>query len=341
MKILLVKPEGESLKKYTDRLDTYGIQYEEMSYPVTSAGLVDHTFNEAFTEKMYQIHKETVDAIQFFSREWTNPPNKKILGRMFNRFFSTYLISYTKLRRGYEDTAIHELMHKADNWTYVYLGKKLEDIVGVKDWDDCVVHAEDRRFTEYEYEEIWKVVRPHVLEALAYKKHKALLGYMQLLLVRLREMIRNLQDMIIEMEDTDHPVEGYSVSYKYGVPDAAYALTGHHIGTDYFTPKGTPVKAPIAGEVTVAGNSRSLGNYCHFKYSIANKTYTARFLHLQTVPTRGKYQKGQIIAYSGNTGFTSGPHLHIDVWKDDVRLDLINTTNWQQMTLDPEEHFAG
>lgn len=340
MKILLVKPEGESLRAYTDRLDTYGIAYEVMDYSVTSAGLVDHTFNEAFAEKMYQIHRETIDAIQFFSREWTNPPNKKILGRMFNRFFSTYLISYTKLRRGYEDTAIHELMHKADNWTYVYLGKKLEDIVGVKDWDDCVVHAEAPGYKNYEYEEVWKKVAPYVKQALAKKRHIALVGYMQALLIKLRAQLAVLQAQAVTIEAVGHPVPGFPVTYKYGVADDNYALTGRHLGTDYGTPIGTSVLAPVTGTIVASGTTKSLGNFCHFKYTHDGKTYVARFLHLQTVPKQGKYQKGQIMAYTGNTGFSEGPHLHVDIWLDDVRLDLINKNNWGNMTIDPETHFT-
>lgn len=341
MKILLVKPAGESLEAYTNDLDRWGISYEIMDYPMNSLGLTDHAFNIAFTEKIYVTHKETIDAIQFFSRVWTNPPGKKIRGRMFNRFFSGYLISYTRLRKGYEDTARHELLHKVDNWVYVYLSIKLEDIAGVKDWDDCVVHAEDKRFVEYNYDEVWKLVRPTVMKAIAYRKNKALLGYLTLLLIKLRETLKNMQDLAIETDDIENPVSGFPITYKYGVADEGYPKTGRHIGTDWGTPVGTPIKAPLALEVIQVGTEKSMGNYCYCQYVHAGKTYQTRFLHLKTVPTRGKYQKGAIFAYTGNTGRSSGPHLHVDVWPNQIRTDLINRTNWDELTIDPEEHFAG
>lgn len=341
MKLLLVKPENESVKEYTEDLDRWGITYEVMDFPITSRGLTDHVFNEAFCQAMFAVHGEKVDAIQFFSREWKQPVGKKIRGRMFNRFFSGYLISYTRLRKGYNDTARHELLHKVDNWVYVYLGILLENIAGVKDWDDCVVHAEDKRFKEYDYDAVWQLVRPKVMEAIAYRKNKALLGYLNQLLIKLRESLKNMQDLAIEVDDIDHPVPGFPITYKYGVADEAYPKTGRHIGTDWGTPVGTPIKAPLPLEVIQVGADKTMGNYCHCQYVYAGKTYQTRFLHLKTVPTRGKYQKGAIFAYTGNTGRSSGPHLHVDVWPNQIRTDLINRTNWNQLTIDPAEHFAG
>lgn len=140
-----------------------------------------------------------------------------------------------------------------------------------------------------------------------------------------------------------HPVEKYRnlISRAYGVADAKfYPQTGHHIGTDYACPVGTPIKAPFAGEVTVAGNSPALGNFCHYKYTFKGQTYTARFMHLSMIPVGGKYKQGELIELSGKTGKITGPHLHVDVWYNDVRLDLINKKNWATLTVDPQKHYV-
>lgn len=94
MKVLLVKPANESIEKYTRKLEAYGIDYEVMDYPIDSKGMKDEGFRIIFAEKMYQIHKETIDAIQFFSREWTNPDKRLLRGLMFNKFYSGYALGY-------------------------------------------------------------------------------------------------------------------------------------------------------------------------------------------------------------------------------------------------------
>ena len=139
-----------------------------------------------------------------------------------------------------------------------------------------------------------------------------------------------------------HPVEKYRelISQAYGVPNSIYPLTGVHLGTDYACPVGTPVQAPWDGEVTVSGNSTALGNFCHYKYTFDGVTYMARFMHLSAVPHKGTYKRGETIELSGATGNISGPHLHIDLWYNDVRLDLINKKNWMNLTIDPQKHYA-
>ena len=139
-----------------------------------------------------------------------------------------------------------------------------------------------------------------------------------------------------------HPVEKYRelISQVYGNPNPIYPLTGVHIGTDYACPVGTPVQAPWDGEVTVSGTSPALGNFCHYKYTFDGVTYMARFMHLSAVPHKGTYHRGETIELSGATGDISGPHLHVDIFYNDVRLDLLTSKNWNLLTVDPYKHFA-
>jgi murein DD-endopeptidase MepM/ murein hydrolase activator NlpD len=340
MKVLIVKPENISAERYEKKLDSFGILHETINYPVDSKGLTDEAFRAAFAEKMYVLYKETIDAIQFISKEWTNPPGKKIRGRMFNRFYSTYLLSYTKYRRNWEDTAIHELFHKVDNWVYVYLGILLENVVDVIDWDESVVHAEAPGYTEYQYEEVWKQVKPYVFKAMAYKKNRALLGYLQNLFINLRTLKRDQQNGAVIIEDMEHPFPTFKLTQAYGIPSTLYPRTGVHIGSDYATPLGTPVKAPLAGEIIEAGYTKTRGNYCHFKVLYAGKTYVLAFLHLKTMPRKGSYKKGATLGFTGNTGLSTGPHCHVEVWNNAVRLDYITKANWKDLTEDPQIFFT-
>lgn len=139
-----------------------------------------------------------------------------------------------------------------------------------------------------------------------------------------------------------HPVKDYAklISQDYGVPNSDwYPASGHHIGTDYACPEGTPVVAPFDGEVIASGYSDALGNYCHYQYTYLKEVYVVRMMHLIKAPRQGKYRQGIILGRTGATGKVTGPHLHLDVWYSEVRLDLINKKNWDQLTVDPSNHY--
>lgn len=342
MKILLVKRPGTDLSEYIKILEKRNIDFEEIELPISGNILDNDSIKKGWCESFYKKYKETIDGVQFFlpASDW--PKSRNLLGLMFNKTFSGYLTSCVRMRNGYHKTAEHELLHKIDNWVKIYLGISIERIMGISNWDEVVVHGDvpGDEFVEYDYDKAWELINPYLTQAIIKRKNQALLGYFEQLLIMLRKLVVELEAKMCKIRGMSHPIPGKEVSYKYGVPDTVYALTKHHIGTDYATEIGTPVLAPKDGEVVVVGNSASLGNFCHYRYSKDGKQYVARFLHLNEIPTPGKYKNGQEIAKTGNTGMSTGPHLHIDVWKDEVRLDLINDNNWQQMTVDPETHFA-
>ena len=126
------------------------------------------------------------------------------------------------------------------------------------------------------------------------------------------------------------------ISQEYGVKNSAYKLTNRHIGIDYACPIGTPIYAVWDGEVTTAGIHSELGNYAHFAYTYNGQMYVERHLHMKAIPTIGKRKRGWIIGFSGDTGFSTGPHYHIDQWIGEVNLSGINKTNWNTLTVNPK-----
>lgn len=87
-----------------------------------------------------------------------------------------------------------------------------------------------------------------------------------------------------------------------------------HYGTDFAVPVGTPVYATSDGKVVKVGEHPLAGRYVVLKNS---RAYSTRFLHLsQMNVTVGQYiHRGQQIGLSGNTGRTTGPHLHFELLK--------------------------
>ena len=119
---------------------------------------------------------------------------------------------------------------------------------------------------------------------------------------------------------------GFQKTSEYGVSDAAHQESPHR-GTDFALPVGTEVKAVGDGTVTDTrtglGNtwgqgesaSGSTGNMIRIAHTAQDgKTYYSWYLHLSEVlVSKGQtVTKGQVIGRSGNTGNSTGPHLHLE-----------------------------
>jgi murein DD-endopeptidase MepM/ murein hydrolase activator NlpD len=83
----------------------------------------------------------------------------------------------------------------------------------------------------------------------------------------------------------------------------------NHLGTDFAVPTGTKVLAPADGVITGAGKGAGgEGNYVILDAGEA----THKFFHLSKILVHANDQvsAGDAIALSGNTGYSTGPHLH-------------------------------
>ncbi|WLD58252.1 peptidoglycan DD-metalloendopeptidase family protein [Salinispirillum sp. LH 10-3-1] len=106
----------------------------------------------------------------------------------------------------------------------------------------------------------------------------------------------------------------YRISSSFN-PRRVHPVTGRiapHNGTDFAMPIGTPVLTTGDGVVTRVGNHPFAGRYVEIQHGGQYKT---RYLHLDRVlVNRGQtVTRGQRIALSGNTGRSTGPHLHFEL----------------------------
>lgn len=95
--------------------------------------------------------------------------------------------------------------------------------------------------------------------------------------------------------------------------------TGHN-GLDFGVVVGTPVEATMDGKVTYAGwNNQGYGNLV----IVENGDYKTYYAHLSNIPVSvgDSVVAGSTIGLSGNTGNSTGPHLHYEVRKNNVPID--------------------
>ncbi|MFD7917188.1 M23 family metallopeptidase [Streptomyces sp. NBC_00853] len=113
----------------------------------------------------------------------------------------------------------------------------------------------------------------------------------------------------------DKPLEKYTLSATFG--KGGNMWSHKHSGQDFAVPVGTQVKAAAAGTVVKAGpngggDGPAYGNAIVIKH--ANNTYS-QYAHLSKIQVKigQKVNASQRIALSGNTGNSSGPHLHFEI----------------------------
>jgi murein DD-endopeptidase MepM/ murein hydrolase activator NlpD len=96
-----------------------------------------------------------------------------------------------------------------------------------------------------------------------------------------------------------------------------------HDGIDIAVPEGTSVLAPKAGEITASGNMRGYGRYMQVSHE---NGYVSFYAHLSRPAANigDKVARGEKIAYSGNTGQSTGPHLHFAIFQNGQFVDPLS-----------------
>ena len=123
-----------------------------------------------------------------------------------------------------------------------------------------------------------------------------------------------------------YPFEGhYRISSPFNLR-RHHPITGRispHRGTDFAMRTGTPVDAPAAGRVIKSAyQAGGAGNYLVIRHDNGYKT---RYMHLskRLVSEGDRVEMGQKIALSGNTGGSTGPHLHYEVMVNNRAVDAM------------------
>ena len=116
-----------------------------------------------------------------------------------------------------------------------------------------------------------------------------------------------------------HPILGYKIQHK---------------GVDFPAKTGTPIPAGADGVIKKIGRNGGHGKYIRIQH---NQTYSTAYSHMDAFAADlkvGSYvKKGETIGYVGNTGRSTGPHLHYEVIKNGKQVNPLKTYTIPQRVL--------
>jgi len=145
----------------------------------------------------------------------------------------------------------------------------------------------------------------------------------------LQELVGAMQDQRVLRDSMPSIVpvlgENYWFSSGFGWRRSPFTgLDDFHNGLDISSSQGTPIIASADGVVTIKATDKYYGNYIQIDHG---RGITTLYAHLSAFNSNGghRVRRGEVIGYMGNTGLTTGHHLHYTV-KMGGR--IVNPTNY-------------
>jgi hypothetical protein len=118
------------------------------------------------------------------------------------------------------------------------------------------------------------------------------------------------------------PIKGAPITSLFGLRfHPILHILRLHAGIDFSAPVGSLVRAAADGKVEIAGPVSGFGNHVRIQHAGFETSYS----HLSEIPATihpgAEVKQGDIIALSGNTGLSTGPHLHFEFYLNREAVD--------------------
>lgn len=198
-----------------------------------------------------------------------------------------------------DNSYIHSYQNKLGIWQRVYNRQELEKLA--KHYSSSLKTVEK--------------INGKIISFSGKKKHYVFFPFSEKYLSELRDA--GIERLTRESKEGEFiwPVVGVRITSRLGRRWGRF-----HSGLDIATPIGTPVVAARSGVVIDNSTHRGYGILIKIQHGKEQVTYYAH-LDVGLMKKGDKVKKGQLIGYSGNTGRSTGPHLHFEVQSGGVVLN--------------------
>ncbi len=121
------------------------------------------------------------------------------------------------------------------------------------------------------------------------------------------------------------PVDGARITSNFGPRrHPVLGFRRSHQGVDFGAGTGTPILAAGDGVVVEARRWGGYGNWVRLRHANGWETgYAHTSRYAKGIRAGVRVKQGQVIAYVGSTGMSTGPHLHYEVWRNGQRVNPI------------------
>jgi len=138
------------------------------------------------------------------------------------------------------------------------------------------------------------------------------------------------------------PVDGARISSNFGM--RRHPISGYqrmHQGIDFAVGYGTPIVAAADGVVVEARRWGGYGNWVRIRHSNGLETGYGHLSRFASGLRAGqRVRQGEVVAFSGSTGASTGPHLHYEVWRNGQRINPRGVSFPQGVTLTGADQTA-
>lgn len=139
------------------------------------------------------------------------------------------------------------------------------------------------------------------------------------------ELVKHLEEKAHLRDHTPSimPVQGWMIrGYGYHI-DPFTGQVKMHEGLDIAAPLGTPIVAPAGGTVRYAGEKKDYGLSVEIDHGYG---FVTMYAHCQRVRVNSgmRIRRGDVVAYVGNTGRSTGPHLHYEIHLSQAPVNPLN-----------------